>query len=209
MTEKNVLFIDPSSEHLAYALFGLHEDLAVIKLAGMVWTSPSWSKGRRFSYVNRCIKYLLNKLHDPPSLVVTEQYFMNPKLRVGVAVIPTINGIIEMNADDENIEYIEMPPTEWRKLLEIKPVLNSEGKRDYKKPTADVVNKYITMPLEILSNYTLKLRTVPHDLTDALAIGLAYCKKQGLNKVESNSGVFTNPIVTNELFKLKDKNKDV
>lgn len=199
-----ILAIDPSGEHLAYTFISvdLNANKAVITDSGMIWTKGTFTRGQRFEYMLKSLEWLMTKSSYTPTKIITEQFFINPRLRMGVAVIPIINGFIEMLCSKHSIEYNELPPPSWRKELNIKPVYDAKGKRDYKTPTKQVVENTIkSLPATVLSNVTLKERATPHDLTDSLAIGIAFCYKNNIKSISLNNNAFS-AIIPNELNKL-------
>lgn len=185
---KNVLCIDPSASHLAYVISEVQGDELYIKAAGMLWTKGSWSRGERFLYMDTSLESLIEgiKTDTVPDSVTTEAYFVNFKNKVGVAVIPTINGLIEKNCAKHKVDYSELSASSWRSVLGIK-----KKNGDFKEPTKHKVEEYIgKVPEEITSNITLKSRNLPHDLTDALAISIARAEQQGIKKVVLANGAF-------------------
>jgi len=177
------LCIDPSASHLAYVMVDLDKEskIAYLDTIGMLWTKDSWTKGGRFLYMNRCLDALVDGVSGAvPEEAITEQFFMNPKLRSGVGVIPVINGLIEKTCAEVGMSYYEVPPPSWRSVLGVKHINKPEGGRDYKTPTKVIVERHIgLLPDEIKSNVTMKPRTTPHDIYDALGIALAICIKNG------------------------------
>lgn len=208
---KTFLVIDPSASHLAYVIIDVDFDKkdAGILSAGMMWTKTSYSKGQRFSYIRKGIQTLLNVL-PLVDIVYTEAFFANPKQMQGSAVIPVVNGLIELSCVEvsrEPIQYEEIPPTSWRSILGIKPVINRvfeggkfKNKRDYKTPTLQLVELTLgKLPEQVMSNVTSKLRDTPHDLSDALAIGLAILKEHGIEKVEFFGNTWHNKDIIDQL----------
>lgn len=199
---KKLLVIDPSSSHLGYVLVDLDNGVAAIESAGMIFTSGTWTKGQRFLYMDQCLKELLQgRSGSIPEVAVTEQFFMNPKLVSGVAVVPVVNGLIEKNCAEQGlVPYFEVPPPTWRAKLGVKAdyvMENVKGvlkkKRDYKTPTIRIVENHLgKLPATIKSNITLKERDTPHDLADALAIALATVMDNGYNKFEVLNACFFN-----------------
>lgn len=190
---QTILFIDPSAQHLAYCFvdFDFKNMEAFISGCGMIWTKASWTKGQRFHYMNNCFNLLMKGLPGfIPNMAVTEQFFMNPKLRSGVAVVPSVNALLEMNCSIHNIDYGEIPPPSWRSELNIKAI-KLNGKRDYKQPTKEVVENFIgSLPEEIKSNVTLKPRSTPSDISDVLAISLAHIQNMGFKKIDKSNILF-------------------
>lgn len=196
VNNETILVFDPSASHMAYCICTIKDNKAVITNAGMLWTKDSWSKGRRFSYMKKVISYLM--LVYKPSKCFTEAFFANPKLLAHSAVIPTVNGLIELcSYDNDNIAYNEVSPSWWRSVLSIKPT-KIDGKRDYKVPTADTVSALLgkgKVPEVIISNVTGKERTTPHDLTDVLAITLSLLTANKVQKVDLADKTFYNETV--------------
>jgi Holliday junction resolvasome RuvABC endonuclease subunit len=178
---------------MAYAVCTIKHNKAVITNCGMLWTKDSWSKGRRFSYMKKAITYLM--LVYNPSKCFTEAFFANPKLLAHSAVIPTVNGLIELCSYDQgDLPYNEVSPSWWRSVLNIKPT-KTEGKRDYKIPTAQAVKEAlprIAVPEVVLSNVTGKERATPHDMTDVLAIVLSLLKANNITSIDLTDKTFYN-----------------
>lgn len=198
------LLIDPSASHLGWSLVQLDLDKKelYISAAGMLWTSDSWTKAQRFRYMLNAAKILLDGSEEViPHVLVTESFFMNPKLPMGSAVVPTINALLNMAAEEATVHYQEMGPSAWRGILGIKPV-SVNGKRDYKTPTANIVKKSIELPETIQSNVNRKDRLLPHDITDVLAIALAVAKHHGVKDVKVGNSVFLPFTILDKLHKL-------
>lgn len=189
----DVLFIDPSASHLAY-VFGhldLEKKVMNLKYIGMVWTENSFKRGRRFRYMHGAIEMLATRL-PADSAIVTEQYFSNPRMLTGgTAVIPTVNAFLEMAADRWSLAFQEIGAASWRSILGIKMV-KANGKRDYKQPTADGVRRLLgkDLPLNIPSNINGKMRKLPNDVTDVLAIALAFAKHHGVVDITMDADAF-------------------
>jgi Holliday junction resolvasome RuvABC endonuclease subunit len=200
------LTIDPSADHLAYVFIGLdHRNKTVnFESVGMIWSKSTWTKGQRFQYINKALDTLINGNYiSIPKHIITEQYFMNPKLKSGAAVIPVINGLIEKAcAEYGDISYSEVPPPTWRSKLNIKAIRDSNDKRDYKTPTKDMVERFIDVPNEIKSNITLNNKSTPHDIFDALAIAIAVCLDNGFIKFEVLNACFNNFTLIDKLNKI-------
>lgn len=211
------MVIDPSASHLAYALVEIDfkEKCIIFNSVGMLWTSSSLEKGQRFSYMRQAISFLMQQ--EPcPYAVYTEGFFANPKQMSGSAVIPTVNGIIEMVAAEESlkgpqeVEYFEVSPPSWRAILGIKPNVTEiagKKKRDYKIPTKTAVEARINslIPDQINSNVNLKPRNTPYDISDVMAIALAVAKEHGITRVELSSTCFDNPVILRQLETIKVK----
>lgn len=195
-SNKRLLVIDPSASHSGFCIIDLNGNTASIAYAGMIWTKDSWSKGKRLQYTYNAFNELL-KLNITD--IVTESFFVNPKQLSGSLVLPIINGFLEKLAEDYSITYSESTPPNWRKVLGIKPIIDAKGKRNWKIPASSLVSTYIKLPSEIISNITGKLRAVPHDLTDAIAISLAKAKDLGYTNLKYNSDCFNNTIILDKL----------
>lgn len=203
-----LLFLDPSASHMAYTIMEFDFDKKEMYLvsAGMIWTKDSWAKGKKYRYMYGALKLLASKgAEGKLEVLVTESFFANPKQMHGSAVVPTINALANMACDYYGLRFEEMGPSGWRKILGIKPGKDTKGKRDYKTPTADYVKKYIKLPAEITSNITNKSRSLPHDVTDVLAIALAVGKHHGLTKVITGNVAFTPFTLTQDLLKLTEE----
>jgi len=194
--QPKALIIDPSASHLAYAIVTfdfIKKDLH-IDACGMLWTKDDWSRGKRYRYMYKAIQTLASgNVDGVPNAIFTEGFFVNPKMMFGSSVIPTINSLAEMAADDLKIPFFEMGPSTWRGILGIKPAItmvNGKRTRDYKVPTADFVSTLIKLPEKIPSNINRNMRLVPNDVTDVLAIAIALGRHHGLQKVSQSNTAF-------------------
>ena len=195
LLDGNIITIDPSGEHLAYAVVHMDQVNSTAKYidVGIIWTHTSWTKGHRFDYMQKCLKHLV--LEYKPVGIWSEAYFVNPKMRTGMSIIPTINHIIQMvmyQLDNETT-FGEISPTSWRGGLQIKPDYIN-GKRDYKGPTKVAVEKLLGKPFpsEVLSNITGKLRSLPTDIPDALAISIYVIKEHGIKVLDFDNNLVYN-----------------
>lgn len=203
------LFIDPSSSHLAYclAILDFKQKEVYIVATGMLWTKDSWTKAKRYRYMLDAASLLIEGTKEVfPHVLVTESFFMNPKLPMGAAVVPTINALLNMASEEKDVLYYEMGPSAWRGILGIKPATIA-GKRDYKVPTANLVKKSIKLPETIPSNINKKERLLPHDITDVLAIALAVAKHHGITKIVTSNTMFYPIDLLDKLSKLAEKVK--
>jgi hypothetical protein len=195
----SILVVDPSSSHLAYTImtFKSAKDVEIEK-CGMLWAQDKWSRGRKFHYIYKCMQALM---HSIPKIeaIVTEAFFANPRMLGSASSIPTVNGIIEMVADMNStsevgypVDYLEIPPTHWRKIINLKPVV-IDGSKDYKKPAKDIVIAHLgKLPETIISNVTGNARELPHDITDCLAISIAVAKFLGYTDIRMSNTAFNN-----------------
>lgn len=188
-----VLFIDPSASHLSYTMADLDLDKKTFDIfySSQIWTKPKWSRGQRFRYMQTCINFLVEgKAGSLPKACVTESFFSNPKQMFGSSVVPTINSFLEMAASKNGVVYQEFGASTWRSILQIKAVMTN-GKRDYKTPTLDYVEKILgKMPETVVSNITGKDRDFPNDVSDCLAIALAFAKFNGVEKAQLFGATF-------------------
>lgn len=200
ITKSRVLVIDPSAMHMAYVVAEVDLDTKTSKpiRSGMIWCKSGWSKGQRFSFVDYAIRTLIKE--ESISDVYTEGFFVNPKMMFGSGVIPTINGLIEMNCYRSGINYKqEIPPPTWRAALGLKAIKDSKGKRDWKTPTKDIVeSKLVKLPLTLTHNVTGKQKKTPFDISDVLAMYMAICKDNNLTINLPNVDIFSNPLTVKE-----------
>lgn len=181
---------------------------------GMLWTKPSFSKGQRFSYIRQGISVLM-QTEPVPYAVYTEGFFANPKQMMGSAVIPTINGIIELVSAEESlkgpqeVEYYEVSPSAWRATLSIKPtmsIIDGKKKRDYKVPTKKAVEAIIgsKLPEDMISNINGRPRQTPYDISDVMAIAIAVGKEHGISRFEVTSPMcYDNPVLLKAFNNIK------
>ena len=188
-----ITVLDPSSSHLAYAivLLDLDNKNLFIENCGMVWTLDSWSKGKKYRYMHKVMRLFgIGILDQISKAFVTEAFFSNPKAMVGAPVIPTINSFALMAADEMEMDYHEFGASTWRGILGIKAIKAADGSRDYKVPTANLVSQFIKVPDQIQSNINRKMRKLPNDITDVLAIAIAVGRHHGINKVDIGNTAF-------------------
>lgn len=198
-----LLVLDPSTAHLAYVFMDLTNGVARVENVGMLWTKPEWPLGQKLNYMYNGLTALLIETTDE---FYTEGFFVHFSRPTGISAIPSINNIFRMLIFRRTGKdtLIEVPPTKWRKTLGIKPDVNN-GKRDYKAPTAKVVEKALgKLPDKVVSNITNKERALPHDITDALAIALAQAKEKGYTKFVIDKHAFDNSVLKKRLDELND-----
>lgn len=220
---KRILFIDPSSEHLGWCIMSYQGNTALIEKSGMLYASSSWELGRKLHYMHHGLKYLVQNFQV--NQIVTEMFEM-PKFRqMGISVIPTINNNLKMlsyeitSETGGSLDVLEWPISSWRKNLGISwvPAKNSKGellltdkgnsKQDWKIPAKIKVEETlkIKIPDQILSNSDLKMRKTPYDLSDCLAISIAYAIKHHYPIIKSSENVFENDKIMTILYTMRKK----
>jgi Holliday junction resolvasome RuvABC endonuclease subunit len=188
-----ILVFDPSSSHLAFAVAEIvpGESYRLLE-AGIVWAADKWGSGQKYNYMYTCLERLINSIQ--PDAIITEAFFSNPKMRVGMSVIPTINAFMQMiiYKSGRDITYEEVSPTAWRKPLGIKADLNA-GKKDFKAPTKRKVEELLgKLPEELISNITGNLRSLPTDVPDAIAISLYIGLEHNVKSIDKDINVCYN-----------------
>lgn len=186
----NVLFLDVSSSCVGYSICSLNFSNKQAKMtkAGCLWLDPNSSHPDKYSYMfHTIVNYFW--IVEQIDYIVVEQYSINPKKMVGVAVVPEMMGVIKCAGNENGIKVSSILPQSWRSILGIKPnvTLNAKGKkeREYKQPTKEYVEKLVTIPNQVKSNITHNYRNTPSDLYDAVAIGLAWTEKIGFKSVDT------------------------
>jgi hypothetical protein len=191
-TRARVLTIDPSASHLAYTVSEIDQfsGTHIIEDVGIIWVGD-WEKGQKFSYMRKCITFLIEECNI--TSICTESFFVSPRLKTGSSIIPTINNLMHMiiYESGKNITFDEVSPSSWRKVLGIKPVLDAKGKKDFKLPTRQEVEKRlnITFPDEVVSNITGRPRAFPNDIPDALALTLYVSSEYKIKKLAIKPGL--------------------
>jgi len=190
--EVNLLFLDVSSTCTGYAVASVDFSTKKViwKAAGALWFDSNWSHQDKYVYISRAILeyfYIVQQV----DYIVTEQYSINPKKMSGIHVVPEMQGAIKAAAGEQNILVSSILPQTWRSKLKIKKVKLPNGKSDYKAPTKDKINEYVSVPAKSTSNITKNDRTTPSDLYDAIGVGLGWVIKIGLkpgdfSKIEFN-----------------------
>ena len=202
VTSINVLFLDVSSSCVGYSIFSL--DFAgkksVLTKAGCLWLDTNWEHAEKYSYMfNALTNYFWTV--EQIDYIVVEQYSINPKKMVGVAVVPEMMGVVKCAANENGVKVNSILPQSWRSILGIKPdvTVNAKGKkeRDFKEPAKRLVDSLFTVPAQVVSNITKNNRQTPSDLYDAVCVGLAWTKKIGfvttdVSNVKINDHIGTN-----------------
>lgn len=185
----NILTLDPSTSHLAYAYITIKGKVCTVTRSGMLWTKPKWGMGQKLDYMRDQLEILIA---EDVEEFYTEGYFVHFSKPSGISAIPTINNMFKMLVFQKTTEelVVEIPPTKWRKTLGIKSV-TTNGKRDFKVPTKDKVESMVgPMPETITSKMTGKERALPHDITDAIAIALSVAKDKGCTSFKIEKDAF-------------------
>jgi len=105
---------------------------------------------------------------------------------MGSLVVPVINGMLEMICHDVDpeMEFKYVSPASWRKTLGIIPD-RVGGKKDFKAPTKRKVEELVgKLPTNLISNITGKLRALPTDLPDSMAIACSISFNNGIKKID-------------------------
>lgn len=220
---RRILIIDPSSEHIGFAIMSCVGDSATIEKAGMLYASSSWDLGRKLHYMYHSIKYLVQ--HFQVNLIITEMFEM-PKFRqMGISVIPTINNNLKMlsyeitSETGGTLDVLEWPISSWRKNLSISwvPAKKASGelimtpkgnyKQDWKIPAKAKVEEFLKLkiPDQLLANSDLKLRKTPYDLSDCLAISIAYAIKNHYPIIKADLKIFENDHIMKILYTMRKK----
>lgn len=178
----NVLFLDISSSCTGYAIANINFGTKEVKWtrSGALWLDPDWEHPQKYNYMFHVISNYFWVVEQIDYMVV-EQYSFNKNKMMGVQVVPEMQGAIKCAAEENGVKVTSILPQTWRKILNIKAVIGADKSRDYKTPTKDVVDSYIKLPDEMVSNITGKTRATPNDVHDALAIGLAWTKRLGFD----------------------------
>lgn len=184
VTAINVLFLDVSSSCVGYSIFNLDftHKKSVLKKTGALWLDTNWDHAEKYSYMfHTIVDYFW--IAEQIDYIVVEQYSINPKKMVGVAVVPEMMGVVKCAANENGVKVNSILPQSWRSLLGIKAdvTINAKGKkeRDFKAPAKRYVDALFTVPPQIVSNITKNQRQTPSDLYDAVCVGLAWTKKIG------------------------------
>ena len=187
--EVNILFLDVSSTCTGYAIMKVDfiEKTSRLVSTGALWlNNKKWKDQERYSYLFHVISQYF-WIVEQVDYIVAEQYSINPKKMVGVQVLPELMGVIKAAGEENGVGVSSILPQTWRSQLGIKPLVtkdkNGKNKRDYKTPTKDAVLKHYDIPETSISNMTGKERATPSDVYDAIAIGLGWTKKYGLDKL--------------------------
>lgn len=178
----NVLFLDISSTCTGYCIANINFGTKEVKWtrAGALWLDPDWEHPTKYNFMFHVVSNYFWVVEQIDYMVV-EQYSFNKNKMMGVQVVPEMQGAIKCAAEENGVKVSSILPQTWRKILGVKAVVGADKKRDYKEPTKTIVDTYIKVPDESISNITGKARTTPYDVHDALAISIAWVKKLGFD----------------------------
>jgi Holliday junction resolvasome RuvABC endonuclease subunit len=178
VTDINILFLDLSSNCTGYSLVQVNfeQKSANFINAGAIWFNKDWDNQEKYHYLYCAITNYFN-IVGKIDYCVAEAYMINTKRMMGCQVGPELHGALQVSLAEIGVKYKTILPQTWRKALEIKK-LNG----DFKEPTREAVAKYITLPEQITSNITGTSRNTPHDLTDAIAISMAFLTRLNITK---------------------------
>ena len=201
VTDVNILFLDISTSCTGYSIAKINFEKKTVewKKAGVLWLPTKGDNQDKFCYMyNAIVNYFW--IVEQIDYIVAEEYRLNPKKLHGAQVVVEMHGVIKAAAGENGVRVDTILPQTWRSQLGIKGVPNvKKTGKDYKQPTMDKVSEYLTLPLKSTSNITNNERKTPDDLADAIAIGLGWCKKFGLDQWEFNTVEYNTHIgVVNE-----------
>lgn len=183
--KRYILFLDASSSCTGYSKILVDGDSVAFLSVGCVWFGADWNHGQKYNYL---YDLMHNEFSDIDGLVV-EQYSVNMKKGSGILVSPELHGVIKLFSNQMGIEMEYIAPQTWRSVLGIKATKTKDSKgkakKDFKVPTAEYVKGIINVPEVILSNITKKERQTPNDVTDAIALSLAWAKRNKLKIVDN------------------------
>jgi Holliday junction resolvasome RuvABC endonuclease subunit len=131
------------------------------------------SKLKTDKFEQMCIELTQLILKERPDIVVFEDVALQTNVST-LRLLAQLQGIIMGCCIINNIEYITLKPTTWRKVLQFK-----QGKGVKRK---DLKIQSIT-----LAKQTFNLEKITEDEADALCIGLSYIQNKKL-KGESHNG---------------------
>lgn len=165
MVEKTVrlLSFDLSLSNSGWALSEIAEGKLTLLEYGSIGTKrfSKRSTGFRLEYIYKQLNdiYSRNKV----DLVVKERSFSNARI-TATQQIMKVNGIWELASYlAEHEDFEELPPSTVKKWA------TGDGRAD-KQAVITAVNDY----------FGLTLKKADNDIADAIAVGLAYCRKEEL-----------------------------
>lgn len=193
-----ILFLDVSSSCTGFSVASVDflNRKAEMTKAGAIWFGSSWDHPRKYDYVYNMIQNYFD-VQEQIDLIIVEQYSVNTDKMSGVLVSPELHGVIKAAAFSNGVKVTSILPQSWRALLQIKPTITMVGtkkKKDYKTPTKDYINSLYSVPDEVLSNITGKLRQTPSDVYDAMAIGEAWLQKYNIKTIERSNCTYDSHI---------------
>lgn len=194
-----ILFLDVSSTCTGYTIavlnLGDRSQPVTIKKSGCLWFGSDWDHQTKYSYIfNAVLTYF--EVVENIDLIIHEQYSVNKDRMAGVMVVPEMIGAIKVAAKENGVKVDCIPPQTWRAQIGLKPI-TVNGKRDYKTPCKEIMNKLFgKVPEEVISNITKKLRATPSDVYDSMGVCLGWLKKNGYNKIDYSQVEYNSHIGT-------------
>lgn len=150
-----ILAIDPSSTATGFAVMELRDNAPFIVKSGAL----SHPKPSKASFEEKCI-FIIQTINSElyywlPDLVVIEYPHANSRNLQSSIKIARLSGMIEAICSMIDVNYIMIPPAQWKKAF--------TGNGNAKK---ELVQEYVEL------YYGIKIKT--NDESDALAIGTYY-----------------------------------
>lgn len=158
-----LLSFDLSLSNSGWAVFTIEDRELKLDTYGSIGTKrfAQRSTGMRLDYISKEVGKLYKE--HKPTIVVKERSFSNFRITATQQIFK-VNGVWEHTtylADQE--DFSELTPSEVKKYV------TGDGKAKKDKVTKAVND-----------HFGLKLKAVDNDIADAIAVGLAYCRREGL-----------------------------
>jgi crossover junction endodeoxyribonuclease RuvC len=154
-----ILAIDPGLRTTGYAIIGTSSQGLVIAEAGIIQTSKNADRGhdlaRRLEVLYTGISELLDQWK--PQVMAVEQIFAHPSHPRASLMMAHARGVIFLAAAQRSIRPINYTPTR------IKKTITGHGRANKTQVQSAIVREF-----------HLSEVPKPHDVTDALAVGLCH-----------------------------------
>lgn len=168
-----VLAMDLSMSSPGFAVLGIYEGKPMVLYNNVIKTDSKQSHGRRLISISEEIGDILSEYEDEIEYYVREKGFSRfPNVTQTLfKVVGMTDYIISYYHSDKQIMVDEIATTSVKKLV------TGNGKSS-KEEVAEHV--FRMLQIENTDDYYTKSGKLKDDLTDALAVGLAYYIKEGL-----------------------------
>jgi hypothetical protein len=175
----NILFLDISSSCSGFSIFktNFKNSTAELTKAGAIWL-PDVSHQEKYAYMVGALLNYFN-LVEHIDVIISEAYMINPKKLMGCLTSIELHGALKYAAEEMGVKFFTFPVQSWRAALGIR----KNADKEFKTPAKEKVQTVMTIPEQVVSNITGKLRNTPNDLTDAICIGWGWMVKNNFKHV--------------------------
>lgn len=160
-----LLALDLSLSSTGYAVIQWEDSKATVIEVGHIDNKRKgrmkWSHGKRLLHIYEELSFIINSYPDI-ELVVREKGVS--RFNRATQVLFRVVGVVDLLLEEK-----ELKPSEEISISETKKLITGNGKAE-KEEVAEAVQQYLTESVTFVND----------DESDAVAVGVAYCLKEGL-----------------------------